>query len=696
MDIEEKKTIITEEDVAFLERELQKTPHPLLLNEVAKKLAYHKSADQLSQEVKKYDPYCSYEIGDSIYKEYDELLTVSSKGTEHFKGAVVLKVINKITYENFNCEMLEVDYPRGGFFRKYIDYMKKTKTQVLLPSNLEGKARVPEKMKTEEDPRFDELPMTDRDLRTLEKNIKVALSKSPKFFSWNEYWQVVKNQIEIKDDKIKEIENYISETKESAESGALVNKFFGLNTSDDLFKIHCLSLNYILEKKYRTDFVYVSPVGWGKWHLKKILSSLLLNLPLSAPAAQIPSFDEEEKPEKEQIQTTSLKIYLTWREILSGGIKTPKALNRELSRCREYIFTDAEEGKNYTLYYNPSYSFFLGLKEFYEQNNVPQGASLTLEKKGINQFNFWLKKSKKKLSVFKITYDPEEDKLYDVGEDLFTFYLPNKIIHLEKETFSRLYSLYSQRDDLDLRKLLILIFKNFGLEADNFCLHYLRAYHLIDILKRSSLEDVELTLLNCPEFSKSDKKKGVFFLHLKPEIEEEVMPEAPPEIAAEAPPEMEVQEAAPPEEEILREVSLEEEAVEEIPPAPREKEKEELIPEPPEEEVKEKVKFERFPKKEKIKAQKKRRIKIEGEKVLRARKGEKRFIEEKIEIEELEHEALTAIKEKKEKEEKEELRPKKKKEEFKKPSAAEEPVFGLFAEKLKSALDKEKKKGEKK
>ena len=43
--------------------------------------------------------------------------------------------------KSFNCEMLEVDYDGGGVFRKYIDYMKKTRTQVLLPSNSEGRER---------------------------------------------------------------------------------------------------------------------------------------------------------------------------------------------------------------------------------------------------------------------------------------------------------------------------------------------------------------------------------------------------------------------------------------------------------------------------------------------------------------------------------------------------------------------------
>ncbi|MFB0566408.1 MAG: hypothetical protein ACETWK_12130 [Candidatus Aminicenantaceae bacterium] len=678
MDIEKTPTNVTEKDIDFLEQNLKKSSRPILLTDLAKTLIFHKSAAQLRQEVKKYDPYCLYEINDLIYKEYNESLTVSSKGVEHFKGAVILKVINKVNYENFNCEVLEVDYSGGGIFRKYIDYMKKTKTQVLLPSNLEGKTNIPEKMKKQEDPRLNQLPMTDRDFKTLEKKLRTALSKSTTFFNWNEYWQLVKNQVEISEEKIEKIKNFILETKESIETAFGVKKFWGLDESDDLFAMYCLSLNHALEKKHKKDFVYVSPLGWGKWHLKKILESSLNDLPISAASVKLPLIEKEEKRQRAQMQTSSIKVYLSWREILSGGIKISKALNKELSSCREYIFIDVEEEKEYTFYFYPSHGFFLGLKDFYIQNNVPQGASLTLEKKGINTFSFWLKKSKKKLSVFKVTYDPKEDKFRDTGEELFTFALPNKIIHLEKETFARLYSLYSLRNDLNLRELLIHIFKNFGVEAENFSLHYLRAYHLVDVLKLTSLEDVEQTLINSPEFIKSDKKKGFFSLLEKREVEEEAVPEALGEVQPEA----------SPEEEVPSEILHKEIPTEEIPLVTQEIEKEEKLPEIQEVEVEREAVGEKPPKK--IKIQKRKKLKMEGEVAPRLRKREKRFIEEKIEIEELEQEAITAIKEKKE-EERDEVRAKEKKEEFEKPLAQEEPVFGLFAEKLKSALDKKKK-----
>ena len=146
MEKEKENTGITEKDLLFIEKEISKSNKPLSLEEMTKKMAYQKTSNQLVQEVKKYDPLCTYEIGDFIYKEYDEPLMVSSKGMVHFKGAVVLKVVGKVAYKNYNCEMLEVDCSGGGIFRKYIDYMKKTKTQILLPCNVDGKAKTPEKI----------------------------------------------------------------------------------------------------------------------------------------------------------------------------------------------------------------------------------------------------------------------------------------------------------------------------------------------------------------------------------------------------------------------------------------------------------------------------------------------------------------------------------------------------------------------
>ena len=101
---------ISRGDLDFVYSILQTTTEPLSLKELTTKLGFEKTATELNQPLKKYDSNCRYEVGDLIYKEYNEPILVSSKNTEMFTGAVVLRVVNKIPYESFRCDMLEVDY----------------------------------------------------------------------------------------------------------------------------------------------------------------------------------------------------------------------------------------------------------------------------------------------------------------------------------------------------------------------------------------------------------------------------------------------------------------------------------------------------------------------------------------------------------------------------------------------------------
>lgn len=696
---ENENTVITEKDLEFIQKQLSKTNKPLSFEELTQKLAYKKTSSQLQQEVKKYNPYCKYEVGDLIYKQYDEPLIVSSKGTQHFKGAVVLKVKQKIKYENFNSEMLEVDYSGGGAFRKYMDYMKKTNTQVLLPSNLEGKGLSPQIIKKEEDPRQNAIPLSDKDLKSLNRNLKSTLTKSDKFFKWEAYIQLKEKKKGIPDDKIKEIENYLHQTKKSASTEELINQVFHVQPNEDVFGLYCMSLNCVLKKKYRKNFIYVSPQGWGRWHLKKILESYLQNLPLSAPKAKVPPEAKEIKAEASHHQKFPWKTYLTWREILSGGVKILPSLKKNLTSSREYTFTDVESGENYTVYFYPSRCFFLGLQEFFQKHNIPQGTSLTLDQKDLTHFNFWFKKSKKKISFSQVKYNPNQDMFSLTGEEAFTLATPNKIIHLETEFLKKITSLYNKRENLDLRELLILVFKHFGLEGENLALHHLRAYHLVDILKHTSLEDVEKTLLNSTEFEKSEKKKALFFYKEKIKTEEEIKPEkteeAPPKPSRE-----EEKEERPAAQEELPEIGTIEEK---LPPKEREiraeatqkQMREEPQPEKkpppfPAEEIKEapEEREEKAPPPQEKPSRKKKKPLKEMPQTPRKGKGEKRHIEEQIEMEESEQEAYYAVKsEQLEEEEKVPPSQEKKKKKTAYQPYSEQPTFGIFAEKLKSALN---------
>jgi|GEM_PF-168431 len=513
MDKDNSLVQVTPDDIAFLEGELGRTRRPFSLQEMTQTLAFRKTAGQRSETVKIYDPNAVYEVGDSIIKEYDEHLTVGSRVQEPFQGTVVLKVVRKIQDKSLDCEMLEVDYTGGGVFRKYVDYMAKTKTLVLLPSNYGLTNAAPAIMGAASDPRLTELPMTERDVKTLERAIKAALIKSAAFFTWGDRWQLKAGPPEIGEDKIKAMAARLAEQGCSASTPELIREHFGLEPSSDLFEIHCLWLNHLLETKHKKEFVLVSPVEWGRWHLKSALAAMPEGLPLAAAEAKLPEFDPAEKVEVEPFHEFPLKVYLGWREILSGGVKIPRWYNKELSHAREYSFVNAEDKVTLTAYFFPLLGYFLGFKEYFAAANIPQGTSLTLEKAGPAAFRFWVKKAKKKIQVAKVAYDPAADTFADAGEAP-TMALPNKIIYIERDHLAKVLAMAEGREGKDLRELLIPIFETFASHSMATALHYLRAYHLVDLLRRTTQEDVELVLINTPAFVKSDKKKGEFYYRL--------------------------------------------------------------------------------------------------------------------------------------------------------------------------------------
>jgi chemotaxis protein histidine kinase CheA len=331
---------------------------------------------------------------------------------------------------------------------------------------------------------------------------------------------------------------------------------------------------------------------------------------------------------------------------------------------------------------------------------------LTLERSEEGNFKFWLKKSKKKLTVLEVNYNPKDDKFITDNKEVTTHCLPHKIIHFESDTVHKLFALYEQRDKLDLRELIILIFKNFGLEGEALSLHHLRAFHLVDVLKQTSQEDIEKTLALSPEFIQSEKNAGIYLYTEKVKAVEDIPPEEAvkvplggeadldrEELSAEDLPEIgtvgeieafvELQEVEEAEEPVEVKPAVEVTAPPPPPKAPS-------IQEPPVERA-EKAKKEKAPKK------KRQRLKLETERAPRRRKGEKKFIEERIELEESEMEALIAVKaDTKVKPKRAEVaRPKKevpakeKKEEFE-IAEPEKPMTGIFGDMLKSALEKKK------
>jgi hypothetical protein len=189
---------------------------------------------------------------------------------------------------------------------------------------------------------------------------------------------------------------------------------------------------------------------------------------------------------------------------------------------------------------------------------------------------------------------------------------------------------------------------------------------------------------------------------IKSEEEIEKLPEAEEEIREQFPvaePEKAIEEEGLPEIGTVGEIETPEVILEEGIPKKKEKPKKikkaKAPPAPPAELPLEKPLEMKSPepKKEKEPKKKKHKIKVEPDKALRRRKGEKRIIEERIELEESELEALIAVKAKgkKELEEEQPIEPAAPadKETFTAPDSGG-ALSGLFGEKLKSALSHSK------
>jgi hypothetical protein len=383
------------------------------------------------------------------------------------------------------------------------------------------------------------------------------------------------------------------------------------------------------------------------------------------------------------VENFPFKVYLTWREVLSGAIRVPRSLSREFD-SREYQLVDDEDGKTYLVYYFPEGNYLLGLAEYFQTNNIPQGASLTLDKKGPDQLAFWIKKSKKRTATIVLDYDPESDRFSISLQEAFTLAMPNKSLYLEREVVEKLLQLYDDCGECDLRQLLIKILTKPELTGNSRALHFLRACHMADLIKATTPEDVEYVLNNGPEFVASEKKEGMFFYQ-----------------------EIKLAEAAEAEEEVRTETSLLQSLAEQLAAGEAERQESFEAPStqqeqpspketaPAETEASDagavseiKVRLEPLKKeKEKVKEKpaRKKKAKVE-EKGPKPRKSERRAIEEKIVEEESEIEALEALKAQEEEQEAgaeaQETIP------VDVEVTKEEPKFGFFAEMLKSALGK--------
>lgn len=679
--MQQKKIFIEEKDIEWIKSLIREHGSPIPLEEIATQLARKKSALTQGKRVKIFNPEIDYEVGDLIYKYYDEDLKFSREKVEHFKGGVVLRVIGKEKRpEGFS--ILRVTYDGTGLFKQYIDFLERTSSHLLIPCGFSGKSEPVEYLEDEE--ALMDAPLDLNYVKRLSKILDEVLKKSDEFIHWNSYFYL-KELLEDVKDAGKKVEEYLKEKGDFETTYNLVEKLYSVKFTDEKFYSWCISLNCALEAKGKSKVVKVSNHDWGKWGLRSFFTSLKENLPIAEKPIKIGSLRRNKKEivrmiwkfyaDERQEKSQHLRFYLTWREIFSGALRIPREFQNVFGEEREIILTDQDKRKTYKAFYYPEEGFLLGLNEIYQTYNPIQGSLFFLQKDDFNKYIYSFRKAKKVITAFKCEYDREKRRIVFTGHPVETHTDINKTILILKDELDKINSLWEEGSKIEnLNELLHFVFMNFGNPSESYKIFHLKAYHIADMFRNVRKEDFETVLFGNPEFFPSEEEKGFFYLDLTKIGGEEVVEEVEEEKEEVEILEEEMEsfeekefmeqieqplETVVPEEEIIEKSEIEEPVVEEKP---------EVSP-PSELEI-----YRRF--KEELK-----KTKIKG------KKGGRKVIEERIRLEESEKEAEIYIKESVEEQEREKPE---EKEEVVKPPLKETPKIGIFGAKLSKVLSEKK------
>ncbi len=535
--MQNKEIPIERNDIEWIKSLIREQGAPLSLEQIVSQLARKKSALTQGKKVKVFNPEIDYEIGDLIYKYYDEDLKFSRERVSHFKGGVVLKVVGKEKRpEGFS--ILRVTYEGTGLFKHYIDFLERTSSHLLIPCGFSGKSEPVEYLEDEES--LMDAPLDQNYVKKLSKYVEEALKKSEDFVHWNSYFYL-KELLEDVGDAVGKVEEYLKEKGDFETYYNLVEKIYSIKFTDHKFFSWVISLNRYLESKGRGKIVKVSNHDWGKWGLKSFFVSLKDELPIAEKPIKIGNlrrnkkditraiwqFYADERKEKAQ----HLRFYLTWREIFSGALKVYKAYESHFDEEREIILIDNEKKKNYNAFYYPEEGFLLGLEEIYKIYSPIQGSLFFLQKEDFNKFSFSFRKAKKVITAFKCEYDRNQKKIIFTGQPVDTHTEINKAILISRDELAKITLLWEEASRIEnLNELLHFVFLNFGNPQESYKIYYLKAYHIADMFRNVKKEDFEAVLFGNPEFFSSEEEKGYFYLDLTKIGEEEIEEEGKEEI----------------------------------------------------------------------------------------------------------------------------------------------------------------------
>jgi len=521
---------INKEDLDFIKQYIKTLRNPEKFETVAYHLAMYKTKEKRQKQVKEYHPDCEFKVGDSIYKEYPSKLPIGGKKFIEVPEGVILKVEDIRSYMGIN--EIRLSYEGTSDFRKYIEYLKRQKIDLLLPHKQKKPPRESNFITDEIDPRTQQAPLIEREFSFLKKKLITALHKENQIILLSDMILLKENLKPIKAEVYTQIKEFLRTHHQSEKTEFFVENFLHIEPTSIDFSAYCFALNFNLFQDHKIDLQQTNSTGWGRWHLISVLYQLKRNALINETNPLLSTVEYRNKknlPQRRKKLEEALftegesRFFLTQREILSGALRL-KPHGLDLGDSLEVEITDSLTKKAYTLYHFQHDHLLLGFDKLFEAYKVIQGTILILEKDEQGRLTVTIRTTKKGTITDRIVFDTEK-RVFRVTEEKFaSSVFVNKLIYLEAEVLRTLEAKIDEFRGMEtLNKLIHKVFFEFGVKERNYELHVLRLYHILDAIFPIDLKQIEDVILSSLEFIPSEKVAGVFFLDSDAvvEIEEE-------------------------------------------------------------------------------------------------------------------------------------------------------------------------------
>jgi hypothetical protein len=508
-----------QEDIDFIKSYLKGKFQPLEFTDIVYQVALFKTQDNRKSRVKVYNPNCEYRVGDFIFKEYPGPLPIGNKKYTAAEQGIILKV--EEVRSRSGRDEIRLSYDGTSEFRKYAEYLKKQKIELLLPHKGQKTCQETEYLTVDLDPRRTQSPLIERDFAILRKKLITVLNKETAIVFISDKVMLKENLKELAPEIFSSIKEFLKTRQTSESSEFFVENFVKVAPEAPDFAATCFALNYIMTTQYKIDLQQTNTRGWGKWHLLSVLYHIKKNALVGEanPFLRSVSFENKKnlqqrrkKLEESIFSEGETRYFLTQREITSGAVRLKTNLYH-FGSAIEIEALDTFTHKQHTLYYYQDENLLLGFERIFESYKALQGMTLVFEQTAANEFQFTIKTTKKGAITDKIVYDAEKKVFLVSDEKMASLVCVNKSIFLEAEVFHVLSERLEEFQKIETyNKLFHKIFLEFGGREKNYEIHILRLYHILDLIAPVDLKLVEEVILSNPEFVPAEKLAGVFYL----------------------------------------------------------------------------------------------------------------------------------------------------------------------------------------